>query len=602
MLSFLGFEDLDEFKAIYKDVADLFVEKTGYIYKFKNFSWIEYTLHSGTPNKNVMITLKNSQVIESELKIKEIYLINELGGSSKFYSVEFINSFFNNQSSEDFQPAISPKTVDTEAMDLLQKSKNEYANTQETKQNMANLTPIEENPPKEEVPKEELFKPLETKEVQTQNEFQTKENDSDEDDFYKLLEEESDNDKSTESFLDMDEQDPSLFSDDETTKETEEDFFTKTFEDNKKDNKENFFAQLSEPEDEKQNEEEDFYKLLEEESSKKDTEPLSDTEEQKPSIFSTNEIPEIKIKKDEEKEEEEEKEYDFFAKSFEESEDEKKEDKEDDFPPDFFAKFNEPVQEEQNDKNNEEDFYKLLQEESQDEDTNSVLEQNEQETPPLFDDETPKSTTEEENIQKDIDFSSIFDTKKEVTTKESKIKTKEDNRQSLSFNLDDTEKKAESNKPLKDTFLNLITKDKTEEKDLIQPKNFSKNFKLKKEMRKDRPKEENIQTLSIKESFETLGISDDEEKELIEDFINDINKNTVLIQKYIVNKNYTKIADILNIIKSAANILNIKEIANKVETMHTLLDNNEIDELLRETKEIEEHGKSMQEALYGNSI
>ena len=50
-LSFLGFEDIDEFRHLHKDIADLFVNKPGYIFKFKNFSWIDYTLHSGAPKK-----------------------------------------------------------------------------------------------------------------------------------------------------------------------------------------------------------------------------------------------------------------------------------------------------------------------------------------------------------------------------------------------------------------------------------------------------------------------------------------------------------------------------------------------------------------------
>ncbi len=50
-LSFLGFENIDQFKEVCSDVADLFVNKPGFIYKFKNFSWIEYTLNSGAPKK-----------------------------------------------------------------------------------------------------------------------------------------------------------------------------------------------------------------------------------------------------------------------------------------------------------------------------------------------------------------------------------------------------------------------------------------------------------------------------------------------------------------------------------------------------------------------
>ncbi|MBE0491793.1 MAG: hypothetical protein IBX44_06035 [Sulfurospirillum sp.] len=75
-LSFLGFEDLEEFTSQCKDFADLFCNKPGFIFKFKNFSWIDYALHSGAPKKSIVLKLKNGQEIETNFKITEIFLTN----------------------------------------------------------------------------------------------------------------------------------------------------------------------------------------------------------------------------------------------------------------------------------------------------------------------------------------------------------------------------------------------------------------------------------------------------------------------------------------------------------------------------------------------
>lgn len=87
-LSFLGFEDFEEFKSECKDFADRFVSKPGYIFKFKNFSWIDYTLHSGAPKKSVVVKLKNGQEVETGLKISQINLVNSINEHNMYYGVE----------------------------------------------------------------------------------------------------------------------------------------------------------------------------------------------------------------------------------------------------------------------------------------------------------------------------------------------------------------------------------------------------------------------------------------------------------------------------------------------------------------------------------
>lgn len=93
-LYLLGYEDMEEFRNYHNDFADLFVNKPGFIFKFKNFSWIDYAQHSGTPNKRVLIKTKNGKEIETSLTINEIYLQKELNGSSLFYSVDLNNAPF----------------------------------------------------------------------------------------------------------------------------------------------------------------------------------------------------------------------------------------------------------------------------------------------------------------------------------------------------------------------------------------------------------------------------------------------------------------------------------------------------------------------------
>lgn len=72
-LSFLGYEDLEDFKSTNDDVADLFVNRPGYIFKFKNFSWIDYALHSGAPKKALFYNLKLEMKLKPILKLKSFF-------------------------------------------------------------------------------------------------------------------------------------------------------------------------------------------------------------------------------------------------------------------------------------------------------------------------------------------------------------------------------------------------------------------------------------------------------------------------------------------------------------------------------------------------
>jgi len=93
-LYLLGYEDMEEFKNYHNDFADLFVNKPGYIFKFQNFSWIDYTLHSGTPNRKVLIKTKSGKEVETSLNINEIFLNKEMSGANTCFCIELSNAPF----------------------------------------------------------------------------------------------------------------------------------------------------------------------------------------------------------------------------------------------------------------------------------------------------------------------------------------------------------------------------------------------------------------------------------------------------------------------------------------------------------------------------
>jgi len=120
-LSFLGYEDLDDFKSTNDDVADLFVNRPGYIFKFKNFSWIDYALHSGAPKKSVILQLKTGNEVETNINIKELFLNNPKENEDIYYSVEFTNNLVQNTPIQSKTPlqqstptAFSPQIVSPE--------------------------------------------------------------------------------------------------------------------------------------------------------------------------------------------------------------------------------------------------------------------------------------------------------------------------------------------------------------------------------------------------------------------------------------------------------------------------------------------------------
>ncbi len=59
-LANLGFNSVDDLQNESEDFADLFVKKPGYIHNFKNFSWIDFILHSETDESKAIIHAKGT--------------------------------------------------------------------------------------------------------------------------------------------------------------------------------------------------------------------------------------------------------------------------------------------------------------------------------------------------------------------------------------------------------------------------------------------------------------------------------------------------------------------------------------------------------------
>ncbi|PID47557.1 MAG: hypothetical protein CR967_03985 [Proteobacteria bacterium] len=106
-LGFLGYEDMEDFKTYASDVAELFVKKPKYIYKFDDFSWIEYVMHGGASKKNAILRLKNGQEIEVRVFVKKISLKNPSSDLDCMYMVYL-------KKDEDFKnPKIEASTINT---------------------------------------------------------------------------------------------------------------------------------------------------------------------------------------------------------------------------------------------------------------------------------------------------------------------------------------------------------------------------------------------------------------------------------------------------------------------------------------------------------
>jgi len=159
-LSFLGYEDIGDFLSLHNDFANLFVNQEGYIYKFDNFSWIDFVLYSGSANKSAIVTLKNGQDTKVDLSIKEVHLAHSLNGINKLYSVKIISDNFHKIS------GVPKNDQDLSGFSLSNIEKNELSIDDNSKQESGGFSlnglindevPIKEQTKKIETPKDDFL-------------------------------------------------------------------------------------------------------------------------------------------------------------------------------------------------------------------------------------------------------------------------------------------------------------------------------------------------------------------------------------------------------------------------------------------------------------
>lgn len=112
ILAVLGYEDMNAFMAYNNDVADLFVNRQGYVHKFDDFSWINYVLNGSLPNKNVIVKTRNGGEIGASISITEI-LLSDIK-NDKYYLVSlndmrYIDTKNNENTAKNKQPIFKIK-------------------------------------------------------------------------------------------------------------------------------------------------------------------------------------------------------------------------------------------------------------------------------------------------------------------------------------------------------------------------------------------------------------------------------------------------------------------------------------------------------------
>lgn len=109
-LSLLGYEDMEDFRTYHCDVADLFIQKSGFISKFETFLWIDYARHSGASNRRVLLHTKQGKCIELSLHVDEIFLKDADDAMQCYFAIEFKKEL----TSEDSPSSLHVNTPDEE--------------------------------------------------------------------------------------------------------------------------------------------------------------------------------------------------------------------------------------------------------------------------------------------------------------------------------------------------------------------------------------------------------------------------------------------------------------------------------------------------------
>ena len=176
-LTFLGYEDIDEFTSMHNDFADLFVKQEGFIHKFENFSWIHYVLYSGAANKKAYVMKKDGSQVCVDISIREVFLNHTYDGLRMLYSVKLINEGFTHISKTDVHDNRSPQSNEFSLRNLTQDSSIPDTSAismtskleQEVEESSQTITPPEPLDIKLDIPESDIFK-TEEKEETVKNE------------------------------------------------------------------------------------------------------------------------------------------------------------------------------------------------------------------------------------------------------------------------------------------------------------------------------------------------------------------------------------------------------------------------------------------------
>ena len=111
-LEMLGFASPQEFHKEVYDIAQLFIKKSGYIYEFRNFHWIDYILTNSTINHRALIQTKDGRVLELFVRVLQL---NHLDQQRNYYLVTFELDAYNECSSpiqerQNITPPSAPTT------------------------------------------------------------------------------------------------------------------------------------------------------------------------------------------------------------------------------------------------------------------------------------------------------------------------------------------------------------------------------------------------------------------------------------------------------------------------------------------------------------
>jgi len=118
-LKLAGYDDISQFLDEYSDFSELFIKKPGYIYNFKNFSWISFLKNANNmEQKRVLIGTRDNATYECSLELELLFPVDsEEGIPEYYYQIEFKNlKLVEGTAAQDFE--ISAENHDYGDIDL----------------------------------------------------------------------------------------------------------------------------------------------------------------------------------------------------------------------------------------------------------------------------------------------------------------------------------------------------------------------------------------------------------------------------------------------------------------------------------------------------